>query len=807
MGLCLRAQVTSYSLRYFHLTSVYGLLDKVLIVAMLISSLECTFNNVSTFKRIFNNIIIIAYAVYLLFIINHEYLEFLKTSSLFIFLLSKYHEFCNEPNKIQKPSIITHIKEYKRNFHINKRALKDVLSDEERWLNLLGHGYFLCNHDMTLIYRNKIADQLMNELDMGFFEFIENLYDSATNLKGLILKIINSKKTPVYEKNEFTIVSKSKDMKSIGGELLCNYKVKICKLTFENVLIIIKKKDQFSTKALERKLEMAASSTLSHEMKTLLNLIVANLELIEEIVDRKHVTFYKFGLSSAKVLSSKLDDLLDCIQIKDQSFKVHSKKFSLEALIQEITEVCKWFAQQKNLKFSATIEINAPNNIYGDKERIRQILLNLLTKVIEYTDNGKILLRVKMKDDSIMFQVKSIGSGMHYALWAHAKYSSPKRRKEQYRLEKDKPEKAMENFEEMYLEIAHMIAKEIKAKINIKSQAIGESQFIFILPPEMVYDSKKASRKLFSAASFEKINFGLKENDLVNKEQKIIYPKKIDDCSDLDIPKEYGLPMNIVRKYSFSINSMPIFDQSEFILHTSPSVKSKFSCKKSSELFSERALTKKAKAELLPKYIIIEENIEKEKQNKIIKDETSFAIIPKIKGKIEPLSTNALKKSSHIKRRRTTVQLDPGAFRSIGARNCFVEGINSCNILIVDDNVNNRFVLKSLLKIKGYNSMEAREGSSAVRIVEDYIKNGILENLFLIFMDLQMPVMNGIESTKSIIELCKNFGLKSPPIIGVSSDTLEEDRQKFEQAGINEFFSKPLDKQKIDIILKTYIKD
>ena len=119
--------------------------------------------------------------------------------------------------------------------------------------------------------------------------------------------------------------------------------------------------------------------------------------------------------------------------------------------------------------------------------------------------------------------------------------------------------------------------------------------------------------------------------------------------------------------------------------------------------------------------------------------------------------------------------------------------------------MNNRFSLRSLLKKYGYNTIEAENGSDAVGVVKKYLASGNIKDLLLIFMDLQMPIMDGIEATKSIIELCGNEGV-SLPIIGVSSDSLEEDRNKFLKAGINEFVSKPLDKTKIETILGTYIK-
>jgi len=127
------------------------------------------------------------------------------------------------------------------------------------------------------------------------------------------------------------------------------------------------------------------------------------------------------------------------------------------------------------------------------------------------------------------------------------------------------------------------------------------------------------------------------------------------------------------------------------------------------------------------------------------------------------------------------------------------------NLELFEDDMSNRFVLKSLLNKFGYSSIEAQNGLDAVEIVERHIKNNTIRTLLIIFMDSQTPVMNGIKSTETILNILSIAGISPPPIIGISSDSLEEDRYKSEKAGITEFINKPLDKQKVKAILDRYI--
>ena len=159
-------------------------------------------------------------------------------------------------------------------------------------------------------------------------------------------------------------------------------------------------------------------------------------------------------------------------------------------------------------------------------------------------------------------------------------------------------------------------------------------------------------------------------------------------------------------------------------------------------------------------------------------------------------------------RRSSMVRAEP-IKRMADVSKKIIRCVDDCSqdfILIVDDNMSNRFVLKELLKKRGYNSIEALDGADAVNIIDKHIKSGTIRRLLLVFMDLQMPIMDGIESTKQIISLCSAAGAYTPHIIGVSSDPSEDDRFKFEQAGIDEFVSKPLDKEKVLSAITTHIQ-
>lgn len=103
------------------------------------------------------------------------------------------------------------------------------------------------------------------------------------------------------------------------------------------------------------------------------------------------------------------------------------------------------------------------------------------------------------------------------------------------------------------------------------------------------------------------------------------------------------------------------------------------------------------------------------------------------------------------------------------------------NILVVDDDEMSRFLFPALLSKLGYGCKTAKDGKEALHMV-------ISEPVDIIFMDLYMPMMNGLETTKKIREELKNSS--KPIIIALTANALDE-KEKCIAAGMNDFMSKP----------------
>ena len=121
------------------------------------------------------------------------------------------------------------------------------------------------------------------------------------------------------------------------------------------------------------------------------------------------------------------------------------------------------------------------------------------------------------------------------------------------------------------------------------------------------------------------------------------------------------------------------------------------------------------------------------------------------------------------------------------------------NILLVEDNILNQKVVSFNLKKYDYTVTAVRNGVEAMDAVK-------AENYDLILMDLMLPGMNGYEITQEIRKLEKEQGIENGvPIIAITANTLDNDREKCMQVGMNEYLSKPFTAEQLIDKIRIFI--
>ena len=122
-----------------------------------------------------------------------------------------------------------------------------------------------------------------------------------------------------------------------------------------------------------------------------------------------------------------------------------------------------------------------------------------------------------------------------------------------------------------------------------------------------------------------------------------------------------------------------------------------------------------------------------------------------------------------------------------------------CHLLVVEDNKSNQILLKVILKKLNITFDIANDGIEAIEAFK-------ANQYDLILMDENMPNMNGTEAAKKIIEYEKEYNMVHTPIVALTANALKGDREKFIEAGMDEYLTKPIDKNKLIQILKKFIQ-
>jgi CheY-like chemotaxis protein len=125
--------------------------------------------------------------------------------------------------------------------------------------------------------------------------------------------------------------------------------------------------------------------------------------------------------------------------------------------------------------------------------------------------------------------------------------------------------------------------------------------------------------------------------------------------------------------------------------------------------------------------------------------------------------------------------------------------LKGLNFMVVEDNKINQFVIKQILEKCGATVTLAENGQLCIDLLKE-------NDIFCIFMDLQMPVMDGFEATRIIRSSAGNVHLQNIPVIALTADALIETRKKVLQSGFNDFLTKPFKEYELFQMINKYLK-
>jgi signal transduction histidine kinase/CheY-like chemotaxis protein len=220
-------------------------------------------------------------------------------------------------------------------------------------------------------------------------------------------------------------------------------------------------------------------ANMSHEIRTPMNVIInlSQLALAEEMPIKAH-DFIGNVNRAGKNLLGIINDILDFSKIESGSFSIDKIHFNMNNLLDEIQEEFRYLAMEKNIGFSIITDENLSGKYTGDPLRIRQILTNIISNGLKFTEKGEVTVTIHespMTDGKILLEMVVVDSGIGISTEQQALLFQPFKQADESTTRKY-------GGSGLGLVISKQLVELMDGKLKIKSQPDVGSQFSIILP-------------------------------------------------------------------------------------------------------------------------------------------------------------------------------------------------------------------------------------------------------------------------------------------------------------------------------------